>query len=79
MPRAQKETEQIDQIINQRDLRGITQDEMFGEGGLLQTLTTRLLNKALEAEMDHHLGTRRTLLRGTIPGTAGTDIRQRSC
>ena len=56
MPRAPKEKDQIDQLIDQLDLSGITQDEMFGEGGLLQTLTTRLLNKALEAEMDHHLG-----------------------
>ena len=56
MPRAPKEKDQIDKLIDQLDLSEITQDEMFGEGGLLQTLTTRLLNKALEAEMDHHLG-----------------------
>ena len=43
MPRAPKEKDQIDQLIDQLDLSGITQDEMFGEGGLIKTLTTRLL------------------------------------
>ena len=47
MPRTRKEKDQIDQIIDQLDLNGITQEEMFGEGGLVKTLTTRLLNKAL--------------------------------
>ena len=70
MPRAPKEKDQIDQLIDQLDLSGITQDEMFGEGGLLQTLTTRLLNKALEAEMDHHLGYKKNSAEGNNTGNS---------
>ena len=79
MPRAPKEKDQIDQIIDQLDLNGITQEEMFGEGGLVKTLTTRLLNKALEAEMDHHLDYKKNSVAGKIAATAGTDIRRRRC
>ena len=70
MPRAPKEKDQIDKLIDQLDLSGITQDEMFGEGGLLQTLTTRLLNKALEAEMDHHLGYKKNSAEGNNTGNS---------
>ena len=70
MPRAPKEKDQIDKLIDQLDLSGITQEEMFGEGGLLQTLTTRLLNKALEAEMDHHLGYKKNSAEGNNTGNS---------
>ena len=70
MPRAPKEKDQIDQLIDQLDLSGITQDEMFGEGGLIKTLTTRLLNKALEAEMDHHLGYKKNSAEGNNTGNS---------
>ncbi|MGN0850861.1 MAG: transposase, partial [Candidatus Ornithospirochaeta sp.] len=70
MPRARKEKDQIDQIIDQLDLNGITQEEMFGEGGLVKTLTTRLLNKALEAEMDHHLGYKKNSVAGKNSGNS---------
>ena len=33
MPRAPKEKDPIDKLIDQLDLSGITQNEMFGEGG----------------------------------------------
>ena len=51
-----KEKDVIDQIIDQLDLHGMTQEELFGADGLAKKLTARLLNKALEAEMDTHLG-----------------------
>ena len=70
MPRAPKEKDQIDQLIDQLDLSGITQEEMFGEGGLIKTLTTRLLNKALEAEMDHHLGYKKNSAEGNNTGNS---------
>jgi len=38
------------------DLRGPTQDEMVGKGGLLKQLTGRILRRAPEAEMTEHLG-----------------------
>ena len=51
-----KEKDVIDQILDQLDLHGMTQEELFGADGLAKKLTSRLLNKALEAEMDTHLG-----------------------
>ena len=51
-----KERDAIDQILDQLDLHGMTQEELFGADGLAKKLTARLLNKALEAEMDTHLG-----------------------
>ena len=51
-----KEKDVIDQILDQLDLHGMTQEELFGADGLAKRLTSRLLNKALEAEMDTHLG-----------------------
>ena len=51
-----KEKDVIDQILDQLDLHGMTQEELFGADGLVKKLTARLLNKALEAEMDTHLG-----------------------
>ena len=50
------EKDAIDQILDQLDLHGMTQEELFGAEGLAKKLTARLLNKALEAEMDTHLG-----------------------
>jgi transposase-like protein len=54
--RSKREKDALDTIIDQLDLDGVTQDELFGEGGLVKALTSRILNKALEAEMDNHLG-----------------------
>lgn len=50
------EKDAIDQIVDQLDLQGVTQEELFGEDGLVKMLTAKILNKALEAEMDVHLG-----------------------
>jgi transposase-like protein len=38
------------------DFRGLTQDEVVGQGGLIKQLTGRILKRALEAEMTEHLG-----------------------
>ena len=51
-----KEKDVINQILDKLDLHGMTQEELFGADGLAKKLTARLLNKALEAEMDTHLG-----------------------
>ena len=44
-----KEKDVIDQILDQLDLHDMTQEELFGAAGLAKKLTSRLLNKALEA------------------------------
>ena len=46
----------IEQIISQLDLSGMTQEKLFGPNGIVKNLTSRLLNRILEAEMDVHLG-----------------------
>ena len=60
----------IDQIIDQLDLSGMTQDELFGKDGLARYLTSRLLNKVLEAEMDIHLGYKKNSNEGDNSGNS---------
>ncbi|MFA6775419.1 MAG: IS256 family transposase, partial [Sphaerochaetaceae bacterium] len=50
------------------DLNGVSQDELFGEGGIVKVLTTRIPNKALEAEMDDHLGYQKHSSLGDLSG-----------
>jgi transposase-like protein len=38
------------------DFRGLTQDEVVGQNGLIKQLTGKILQRALEAEMTEHLG-----------------------
>jgi putative transposase len=54
--RAKKEKDILDQILDGIDLRGLTQDEVVGQDGLIKQLTGRILQRALEAEMTEHLG-----------------------
>jgi transposase-like protein len=51
-----KEKDLIDQMLDQVNLKGLTREEVLGQGGLLKQLTGKLLSKILEAEMDEHLG-----------------------
>ncbi|GAB3976403.1 hypothetical protein GCM10029978_063190 [Actinoallomurus acanthiterrae] len=43
----------IDQLVAQARAQGL---DLVGEGGLLQQLTKRVLESALEGEMTEHLG-----------------------
>ena len=54
--REKKEKDFIDQILDNIDFRGLTQDEVVGRDGIIKQLTGRILQKALEAEMTEHLG-----------------------
>jgi transposase-like protein len=51
-----KEKDIIDQMLDCIDFRGLTQDEVVGQGGLIKQLTGKILQRALEAEMTEHLG-----------------------
>ena len=51
-----KEKDVIDQLLDQIDFHGMTAEELAGENGLLKKLTSRFYSKALDAEMDKHLG-----------------------
>ena len=68
--RSTKEKDVLDQILDQLDLRGMTQEELFGADGLAKKLTSRLLNKALEAEMDTHLGYKKNSSEGDGSGNS---------
>jgi transposase-like protein len=52
----EKEKDVLDQILDTIDFKGLTQDEVVGQGGLIKQLTGRILQRALEAEMTEHLG-----------------------
>jgi transposase-like protein len=58
MARKKKEKEKdiIDQMLDNIDFRGLTQEEVVGKDGLIKQLTGRVLQRALEAEMTEHLG-----------------------
>jgi len=51
-----KEKDIIDQLLDNIDFRGLTQDEVVGQDGLIKQLTGKILQRALEAEMTEHLG-----------------------
>jgi len=52
----EKEKDIIDQLLDNIDFRGLTQDEVVGQDGLIKQPTGRILQRALEAEMAEHLG-----------------------
>jgi transposase-like protein len=54
--REKKEKDILDQILDTIDFRGLTQDEVVGQGGLIKQLTGKIIQRALEAEMTEHLG-----------------------
>jgi len=58
MARKKKEKEKdiIDQLLDNIDFKGLTQDEVVGQDGLIKQLTGRILQRALDAEMTEHLG-----------------------
>ena len=51
-----KEKDIIDQLLDTIDFRGLTQDEVVGQEGLIKQLSGKILQRALEAEMSEHLG-----------------------
>jgi transposase-like protein len=51
-----KEPDILDQILDAIDFRGLTQDEVVGQDGLIKQLTGKILQRALDAEMTEHLG-----------------------
>jgi hypothetical protein len=54
--REKRDPDQWGNLLDQIDFRGLIQDEVLGQSGLVKQLTGRLLQKILEAEMTTHLG-----------------------
>jgi hypothetical protein len=46
----------LDQEALERALEGLRPEQITGSGGLITQLAGRIINAALEAEMDEHLG-----------------------
>jgi transposase-like protein len=68
MAKRKRERDRLDEVLDQLDLHGITQEELLGQGGLLKQLTGRILEKALKAEMDEHLGYEKNDNAGDLSG-----------
>ena len=47
-----------------------TQEDLFGQGGLLKSITKRLMEKLLEAEMTNHLGYMKNSIEGNNSGNS---------
>jgi hypothetical protein len=80
--RKRKEKDLIDQLLDQIDLKSMSREEILGQQRLLKQLTGQLLGRALDAEMDEHLGyvglkSANIPATGTIPGTAETATAKR--
>jgi transposase-like protein len=72
-----KEKDVIDQLLGNIDFRGLTQDEVVGQDGLIKQLTGRILQRALEAEMTEHLGYEKNSNAGDNSGDSRKGIRKR--
>lgn len=54
-----KEKDVIERMLDQIDFQGMTAEQLAGANGLLKKLTSRFYSRALETEMDEHLGYKR--------------------
>ena len=56
MAKRRNESALVKQILDNVDFKGLTQDEVLGQDGLIKQLTGAILQRALEVEMTEHLG-----------------------
>ena len=61
----------VEELLD-RLLEGRKPEELVGAGGLLEDLTKRLYERALEGELTAHLGSRSTHRRAGTGATPGT-------
>lgn len=48
--------EELEKLLEGIDFKNLTAEQITGENGLLKILTKRIVEKAMAAEMDEHLG-----------------------
>lgn len=65
-----KEKDVIDRMLDQIDFHEMTAEELGEENGLLKKLTSRFYTRALEAEMDGHLGYKKNDNAGDTTGNS---------
>ena len=70
--------DETDKLIDEL-IAGKTPEEIVGEGGLLQALTKRLYERALEGEMTHHLGYPPRAPEGKNTGLSALSAKVHSC
>ena len=51
-----KSQDPIEKLLDEIDFSSLSPEEITGKDGLLKQLTKRMLEKAMNAEMDSHLG-----------------------
>jgi putative transposase len=56
MAKRKKENDPLEQLLDQIDYSNLTQEDLMGPNGLVKQLTKRMLEKAMNTEMDDHLG-----------------------
>ena len=56
MTRRKKEKDVLDQLLDNIDFKGLTQEDVLGQDGLIKQLTGKILQRALDVEMTEHLG-----------------------
>jgi transposase-like protein len=76
--RKERERDRWDDLLDKIDFKGLTQEEVVGQGGLIKQLTGRLLQKALEAEMTGHLGYEKHDNAGDNSGNSGNGYSEKT-
>ena len=56
MSKRRNENALVKQILDNVNFKGLTQEEVLGQNGLIKQLTGSILQRALESEMTEHLG-----------------------
>jgi len=65
-----KEKDEIDRMLDGIDFHGLTAEEVTGQDGLMKRLSSRILEKMLQAEMDEHPGHARNSNAGDNSGNS---------
>ena len=65
--------EVIDELLKEYK----TPEDLVGKDGIFKQLQKALIERAMAAEMTHHLGTRRTIPRATTAAIQGTGRERR--
>lgn len=76
MPSAASDEQLVAMLVDRARSEGL---QLTGEGGLLQMLTKRVLESALEGEITDHLGTRSMILPGRTTATVATACGRSPC
>ena len=73
MARTKKEKDIINQLLDNINFKGLTENEVVGQEGLRKQLTGRILQRAVEAEMTEHLGQEKNSNVGDNSGNGYTE------